>query len=185
MVTKFSDAQNIDIFKDEREGRLREVGNQAVWSLSSCKPGFGVDQLTDESNDTYWQSDGPQPHTVSIQFRRKTTVKDICLYADYKADESYTPNRLSIRAGNHFNDLCDIEQVELCEPSGWVCIPLKDSHDKPIRTFMIQIAVLSNHQNGRDTHIRRIKIRSPVNYGDVPYTNSSSSSFKNLMYTVR
>ncbi len=27
---------------------------------------------------------------------------------------------------------------------------------------MIQIAVLSNHQNGRDTHMRQIKIHSPV-----------------------
>lgn len=92
MLTKFSDAQTVDIFKDERDGKLREVGDQAVWSLS-CKPGFGVDQLRDDSNDTYWQSDGPQPHTVSIQFRRKTAIHDVCLYADYKADESYTPNR--------------------------------------------------------------------------------------------
>ena len=56
-------------------------------------PGFGIDQLRDGSIETYWQSDGPQPHLVNIQFRRKTTVHDICIYADYKADESYTPNR--------------------------------------------------------------------------------------------
>ncbi len=28
-----------DPYKGEREGKLREVGGQAVWSLSSCKPG--------------------------------------------------------------------------------------------------------------------------------------------------
>ena len=28
-----------DPYKGEREGKLREVGSQAVWSLSSCKPG--------------------------------------------------------------------------------------------------------------------------------------------------
>ena len=55
---------------------------------------FGVDQLRDGSYDTYWQSDGPQPHLVNIQFRKKTTVQDVCVYTDYKADESYTPNRL-------------------------------------------------------------------------------------------
>ena len=43
--------------------------------------------------ETYWQSDGPQPHLANIQFRRKTTVEDICVFADYKQDESYTPNR--------------------------------------------------------------------------------------------
>lgn len=39
MATKLSGNQDIDIFKDEKDGKLREVGNQAVWSLSSCKPG--------------------------------------------------------------------------------------------------------------------------------------------------
>lgn len=162
MATKFTASQDLDVFKEEKDGRLREVGNQAVWSLSSCKAGFGVEQLRDESYDSYWQSDGPQPHLVNIQFRRKTTVQDVCIYTDYKADESYTPNRVSIRAGSHFNDLAEVEQIELSEPIGWICVPLRDHNSKPIRTFMIQIAILSNHQNGRDTHVRRIKIRSPV-----------------------
>ena len=52
-----------------------------------------MDQLLDNTVDTYWQSDGPQPHLVNIQFRRKTTIHDVCIYTDYKADESYTPNR--------------------------------------------------------------------------------------------
>ncbi|XP_041359428.1 anaphase-promoting complex subunit 10-like [Gigantopelta aegis] len=180
MTNKLSGNQDIDIFKDEKEGKLREVGNQAVWSLSSCKPGFGVDQLRDESYDTYWQSDGPQPHLVNIQFRRKTTVQDVCLYTDYKADESYTPNRISVRAGNHFSDLSEIEQIEMSEPVGWVCVPLRDSSDKPIRTFMIQVAVLSNHQNGRDTHIRRIKIRSPAQPSDISVTRLPNFTSREL-----
>jgi hypothetical protein len=55
--------------------------------------GFGVDQLRDDCMDTYWQSDGQLPHLVNIQFRRKTTVHDICIFTDYKLDESYTPSR--------------------------------------------------------------------------------------------
>ena len=71
--------------------------------------------------------------------------------------------RISIRAGNHFNDLTEVELVELkTEPSGWIIVPLKDIHEQPIRTFMLQIAVLSNYQNGRDTHMRQIKVHSPV-----------------------
>lgn len=31
--------------------------------------GFGVDQLRDDNLETYWQSDGSQPHLVNIQFR--------------------------------------------------------------------------------------------------------------------
>ena len=28
--------------------QVREVGGRATWSLSSCKPGFGVEQLRDD-----------------------------------------------------------------------------------------------------------------------------------------
>ncbi|XP_018331827.1 anaphase-promoting complex subunit 10-like [Agrilus planipennis] len=154
--------EELDPVVNERLGKVREVGNQAIWSLSSCKPGFGVEQLRDDRNDTYWQSDGQLPHLVNIQFQRKTTISDIYIYTDYKLDESYTPSRISIRVGTHFNDLQEVEVKMLSEPSGWVHIPIKDIRDKPIRVFMIQIAVTSNHQNGRDTHMRQIKIHSPV-----------------------
>lgn len=30
-----------------------------------------------------------------------------------------------------------------------------------VYTFMLQIAVLSNHLNGRDTHVRQIKVYGP------------------------
>ncbi|XP_066252393.1 anaphase-promoting complex subunit 10-like isoform X2 [Euwallacea similis] len=124
--------------------------------------GFGVDQLRDDRADTYWQSDGQLPHLVNIQFQRKTTISDIYIYTDYKLDESYTPSRISIRVGTHFNDLQEIEVVPLVEPPGWVHVPIRDIRDRPIRVFMIQIAVTSNHQNGRDTHMRQIKIHSPI-----------------------
>ncbi|XP_074922404.1 anaphase-promoting complex subunit 10 isoform X6 [Chelonoidis abingdonii] len=103
----------------ERTGTVREIGSQAVWSLSSCKPGFGVDQLRDDNLETYWQSDGSQPHLVNIQFRRKTTVKTLCIYADYKSDESYTPSKISVRAGNNFHNLQEIRsEVPLHQSKG-------------------------------------------------------------------
>jgi anaphase-promoting complex subunit 10 len=140
----------------------REVGNQATWSLSSCKPGFGVEQLRDDNFETYWQSDGQLPHLVNIQFKRKTTVSSVGVYTDFRLDESYTPSKVSVRCGTNFNDLQEIEVIELKEPSGWVKIPLKDLNDRLVRSFMVQIAVISNHQQGRDTHLRQIKVYSPV-----------------------
>lgn len=46
--------------------------------------------------------------------------------------------------------------------------------DTFIHTFMLQIAVLSNHLNGRDTHIRQIKIYGPRPYAYVFYEFHSS-----------
>lgn len=80
--------------------------------------GFGVDQLRDNCIETYWQSDGQLPHLVNIQFQKKTTINSIYIYTDYKLDESYTPSRIAIRSGTHFNDLQDIEILDLCEPLG-------------------------------------------------------------------
>lgn len=31
----------------------------------------------------------------------------------------------------------------------------------PVRAYVLQIAILSNHQNGRDTHVRQVKLFSP------------------------
>jgi len=170
-----------DPLAEERLGFVREVGAQAVWSLSSCKPGkfsfknpvqkviqdlarsgFGVERLRDNIMDTYWQSDGQLPHLVNIQFHKRTNISQIYIYTDYKLDESYTPSRISIRSGTNFNDLQELQVMDLTEPTGWVQIPIKDGNVKSIRTFMLQIAVISNHQNGRDTHMRQIRIHAPV-----------------------
>ncbi|XP_040568116.1 anaphase-promoting complex subunit 10 isoform X2 [Lepeophtheirus salmonis] len=163
---------------------VREVGNQATWSLSSCKPGFGVEQLRDDNTETYWQSDGQLPHLVNIQFRRKTTVSSVEVYADYKLDESYTPSKISVRSGTNFNDLQEIEVLELSEPSGWIQIPLKDLSERSVRAFMVQIAVIANHQQGRDTHLRQIRIHSPLE--ERPVTTAEYSSWSTpdcLQYT--
>ena len=45
----------LDLAKDAAGGR-REVGDQdQVWSLSTAKPGNGVEQLRDGDLETYWQ----------------------------------------------------------------------------------------------------------------------------------
>lgn len=33
---------------------------------------------------------------------------------------------------------------------------------RPLRTHLVQLAILSNHQNGRDTHLRLADIFSPL-----------------------
>lgn len=47
---------------------------------------------------------------------------------------------------------------DLVDPLGWIDFPLSDGKSSYIKTFMIQIVVLLNHQNGKDTHIRKVKI---------------------------
>jgi len=42
----------------------------------------------------------------------QVSIKEIGIYCDFKQDESYTPSKISIRAGTHFHDL----QVCLYKP---------------------------------------------------------------------
>jgi hypothetical protein len=54
---------------------LRDISHLAHWTLSSCKQGQGLDQLRDPSLQSYWQSDGPQPHSITLQFPKKMTLQ--------------------------------------------------------------------------------------------------------------
>lgn len=140
----------------------KEIGELGVWSLNSAKQGNGILQLRDNSTETFWQSDGPIPHLIDIQFLRKTAVSHVALYLDYKTDESYTPEVISIRGGIHMNNLREIVQVKLKEPSKWYLIPLKQKGDLGtqawIYTLNLQVAVLQMHHSGKDTHIRQVKV---------------------------
>ncbi|XP_020229561.1 anaphase-promoting complex subunit 10 [Cajanus cajan] len=157
--TKLSGSYQLLTIPDD----LTEMGKKAAWSVSSCKPGNGVSSLRDDNFDTYWQSDGAQPHLVNIQFQKKVRLQLIVMYVDFKLDESYTPSKISIRAGDGFHNLKEIRIVEIVKPVGWVYISLSgfDPRETFVNTFMLQIAVLSNHLNGRDTHVRQIKVYGP------------------------
>ncbi|EME27753.1 anaphase-promoting complex subunit 1 [Galdieria sulphuraria] len=94
-------------------------------------------------------------------------VSEVRLFLDYRYDESYTPQKIAIRAGNYFRDLEDILQKELSEPQGWVRIPLceedlsQDSSSKLVSFFrvaLLQIVILANHQSGKDTHVRQVQV---------------------------
>jgi len=162
--------------------KLIEIGDEGCWSLSSSKLGNGVMQLRDGNIDTFWQSDGVGPHTVTVQFNRKVKICRVDFYMNYKIDDSYTPQLLTIRLGNNEADLEDVLEVNLHEPVGWRSVELSTKElleglPTPIDTidtetfssqcseylsaFCLQIAITQNHQSGRDSHVRQIRIYGP------------------------
>jgi anaphase-promoting complex subunit 10 len=115
---------------------LREIGRDALcWQLSSAKPGNGVEQVRDQSIETYWQSDGTsQPHFLQVHFARRVAISHVCLYLDYNLDESYTPKVVRVECGMTSQDLTPAVHpansvVELSEPAGWCIIPLRSPPD--------------------------------------------------------
>ena len=111
-----------------RVHQVREM-TEAVWSLSTAKPGNGVAQIMDSSPDTYWQSDGPQPHMINIHFHKRKDICEVAFYLDYSLDESYTPKRIGIKSGVTFHDLEEVKVIEMNEPVGWISVPLYAEED--------------------------------------------------------
>eukprot|EP00172_Hildenbrandia_rubra_P004439 Plantae.Rhodophyta-Hildenbrandia_rubra.ctg8986.p2 GENE.Plantae.Rhodophyta-Hildenbrandia_rubra.ctg8986~~Plantae.Rhodophyta-Hildenbrandia_rubra.ctg8986.p2 ORF type:complete len:265 (+),score=41.40 Plantae.Rhodophyta-Hildenbrandia_rubra.ctg8986:907-1701(+) len=224
-------AQLLQEVDETRHGEdLTDLSSQAVWTVSSAKPGNGVEKLLDGQEHTFWQSDGMQPHTVSLQFVRKVKLKEVRVFLNYPADESYTPSRLEVKVGSYFHDLRSVGPVkELVEPVGWTVIPLcgeedgqADNNDDDeggieqkkervermkrqeyrkwlrdlggtrdkatgrdfIRTHMLQLIIHSNHQNGRDSHIRQIEVLGPIQQSVGTTSRFSSIQFQ-MHETIR
>ncbi|KAJ3439452.1 anaphase-promoting complex subunit [Anaeramoeba flamelloides] len=138
---------------------LINISSEAIWTVSSAKTGHGVDKILDKSTETFWQSDGILPHLVNIQFQRKMKIARISIYIEYSSDESYTPRVFAVSSGTTFQDLKEITQAKIKKKDGWAHIELKQQNsDQPLHSGFIQIAILRNHINGNDSHIRQIQI---------------------------
>ena len=62
----------------------------------------------------------------------------------------------------------DVIKHEFHEPKGWQKISFQQLHgmemqdpESVFKAKRLQIAILSNHQNGRDSHVRQIRILGP------------------------
>ncbi|KNZ53915.1 hypothetical protein VP01_30g8 [Puccinia sorghi] len=110
-----------------------DLGDLGLWSVSSAKPGFGVENLRDDSVHTLWQSEGPQPHFIRIEFPKRTIVTvshQISMFVDVTLDDSYTPCKLSISLGTFKQDLQVVKMIELINPRGWHHIRLVDREEE-------------------------------------------------------
>jgi len=172
--------------------------DDAVWALSTARPGNGIPQLLSDDvrgrlgarraashaaprprlrpralraprpaptppppqlND-FWQSDGTAPHIVSVQFRARTAVSEVAFFVNADLDESYTPRTVVVRAGALHHDLEEVRRVELAAPRGWVRIPL-GAAGAPLRTWYLQVVVHAMKANGRDLHLRGLRVLGP------------------------
>jgi len=108
------------------------------------------------------RSDGPQPHHLNIHFSRLVSILSIRIFLDFEADESYTPTRISFLAGTAYHDLIPFATLAFEQPKGWIDVDLNQvgggEDGNTLRAFLVQIRVLENHQNGKDTHVRGLKI---------------------------
>jgi anaphase-promoting complex subunit 10 len=138
--------------------KVKEWTRESVWMVTSSRAGHDIGRILESSLESFWQSEGPLPHIVTIQLPRVVELTELRIYSDFKLDESYTPLEVMVRVGIHRNDLYDLHVLELDKPHGWIHLPLLDIDGKPLPCYIIQLLVLSNYQDGRDSRLRSIKI---------------------------
>ncbi|KAJ3305213.1 Anaphase-promoting complex subunit 10, partial [Gonapodya sp. JEL0774] len=101
-----------------------EIGHLATWIASTSRPGMGVEQLRDDNINTFWQSDGSQPHYLTLRFPREVPLCQFSIYIDFRYDESYSPARVSLFAGPTQSALEEVMSVDFLDPMGWFHFPL-------------------------------------------------------------
>lgn len=140
---------------------LREISPLASWTVSTYKPGCGVEALRSPSTSQFWQSDGPQPHLLNIHFFKLVSIVRLRVHLDFELDESYTPTRMVFLAGTGMYDLTEFAEWMGEAPTGWVEIGLDGvgcGGGNVLRAMVVQVRVCENHQNGKDTHVRGVQI---------------------------
>lgn len=163
---------------------LVDIGNLATWTASSFKPGFGTKEMREDSPLSYWQSDGQQPHFITIHFSKKVSIERICMYLNYEEDESYTPSKILILSGSGDHDLVEVASREFVEPVGWQHVLFKGvRYDNLLKCRLIKICFLSNHQNGKDTHVRCIKVMSLQKNAGTHLDDANPSGVQSLHFT--
>ena len=157
---------------------LKEISSLASWTVSTAKPGNGVAALRSPDTTQFWQSDGPQPHLLSIHFFKLVSIVHMRIYLDFESDESYTPTKIQFLAGMGVHDIQEFAEMSFDNPTGWIDVdftnvgPIEDDEcengephkeidwsKRPVlRAFLVQVRILENHQNGKDTHLRAVQL---------------------------
>ncbi|KAK1077825.1 hypothetical protein LTR33_007755 [Friedmanniomyces endolithicus] len=157
---------------------LKEISSLASWTVSTAKPGNGVAALRSPDPAHFWQSDGPQPHLLSIHFFKLVSIVSVEVLLDFEVDESYTPTKIQFLAGMGVHDIQEFAEMTFEQPNGWHEVdfnnvgPIEHDDDEDedaddvidwskrpvLRAFLLQVRILENHQNGKDTHLRGVRV---------------------------
>lgn len=104
-----------------------DITMQCNIEISSYKFSNGLPALLSNDLSQYWQSDGNTPHSIDIELPEQRILSYLCFYIDRAADESYTPNNMTVKVGLSAFGLTDLCHIQLAPPpTGWIIIPLQD-----------------------------------------------------------
>ncbi|KAH9387179.1 anaphase-promoting complex subunit 10 [Nematocida major] len=120
--------------------------------LSTYKAGHGPDELFSENLDQFWHTDGNLPHYIEIEFPVVMKLVEIRMNLGYTQDKSYIPKEIEIRCGKTRDGIGSLKTVMISDKMPVVGIPVNEE------CCFLQMIILSNHQEGRDSRIRGLSL---------------------------
>lgn len=120
--------------------------------LSSFKRDHGLKEVLSEDINEFWHTDDNLPHYIEVVFSKLVYVNTVQLTLMYSLDDSYTPAKIEVRTGIVRESIQPVLKTTLVEPEGVVALNVNR------QCFFLQLVILTNHQEGRDTHIRNFKV---------------------------
>ncbi|EJW01408.1 hypothetical protein EDEG_00455 [Edhazardia aedis USNM 41457] len=121
-------------------------------TLSSYKKHHGLAEILSPNLDCFWHTDDNLPHYIKIQFSKLTYISSVQLYLSYNLDDSYTPEKIDIYSGLVREKIERIGVFDVVEPEGWFPMIVEQE------VFYLYVVIRGNHQEGRDSHVRQLRI---------------------------
>lgn len=166
---------------------LVNISNIAYWKASSFKNLNPVENVINDDPESYWQSDGSQPHSIDIYFSKRVEITLLAMFFGFVIDESYSPKVIKVYIGDSPSDLNYFEEWHIERITQWYVRKftsfeeIKRSNETrvgrkpPVKCQMIRFVFPVNHDNGKDTHLRGIRIYSRDD-GHVPLATADMTN---------
>lgn len=120
--------------------------------LSTYKTGHGPDELFTENLEQFWHTDGNLPHYIEIEFPEIKRLMEIRINLGHAQDKSYIPKEIEIRCGKTRDTINSLKTVLISDKMPVVNIAVNED------CCFLQIIILSNHQEGRDSRVRGLAL---------------------------
>lgn len=194
-----------------------DISNLCYWKASSSKVMHPIENVLNDDPESFWQSDGGQPHIVDIYFNKRVELTMLALFFGFEVDESYSPSVMKIYIGDSINDLTYYEEWRIQRITQWFAkkfpsYPQNRTNKKeddahicddgqpkrryeelygrsdsiknkkqekemtlPVKCQVMRLTFPLNHDNGKDTHLRGIRIFAKDD-GTLPVVSSNTET---------
>lgn len=141
---------------------FEELSSIAKYEASSTRKGYGIMNICNCSENSYWQSNGTLPHVIDISFPQIVLISKISMFVDYNKDDSYTPSSAILLLGFDTSDLIQSGFAKFNKHTGWIHIYSNDE-SPPTIAMHVRIVITCNHHDGLDSRIRCLNIFGNTN----------------------